>query len=76
MSCKVVWLARFANHLTRSAARRHWTEVHGTIGSKVPGMYRYQQNHTVGPMPGGAEPANGGYPVDGYSLGWWPDRAS
>jgi uncharacterized protein (TIGR02118 family) len=76
MACKVVWMARFAQELTRDAARRHWTEVHGEIGSHVPGMYRYQQNHVVGPLPGGQEPADGVFPVDGYSLGWWASRAS
>jgi uncharacterized protein (TIGR02118 family) len=76
MTCKVVWMARFAPGLTRDEARRHWTEVHGEIGSHVPGMYRYQQNHVVGPLPGAPEPADGVFPIDGYSLGWWASRAA
>jgi uncharacterized protein (TIGR02118 family) len=73
---KVVWIARFRDDLSRDEVRRHWTEVHGAIGGTVPGMWRYVQNHVVDHLPGSTPADTDRFPFDGYSCGWWPDRAS
>ena len=65
---KVVWFARFREDLERSAARRHWAEVHGPLGRKVPQMEAYVQSHVVESLGEGAV----GY--DGYSCSWFADE--
>ena len=44
---KVIWLVRFHEGMPRDEAVRHWREVHGPLGVKVPGMKRYVQNHWI-----------------------------
>jgi len=33
---------------TNEQFRRHWLEIHGPLGQKVPGVRRYVQHHIVG----------------------------
>jgi uncharacterized protein (TIGR02118 family) len=70
---KVVWIARFRDGIGKEDASRHWTETHGELGRKVPGIERYVQNHVVsalGPVAASGEQTN----FDGYSCCWYADR--
>jgi uncharacterized protein (TIGR02118 family) len=72
---KVVWVARFNPRRTWEQASAHWTDVHGPLGRKLPGMTGYVQNHVLGTIGArgfvDAEPA-----FDGYSCEWSSDRAA
>ncbi len=68
---KVVWFARFPDGLDRQTARRHWRDVHGPLGRRVPQIERYVQSHVVETI-GGAERSG----FDGYSCCWYVDEAS
>jgi uncharacterized protein (TIGR02118 family) len=72
---KVVWFARFPQGMAKEDARRYWAEHHGPMCAAT-SIERYVQNHVTGPVP-----AVSGVPeeetfFDGYSLGWWSDRAA
>ena len=70
---KVTWFARFRPDLTRQEGRRHWQEVHGPLGAKVPQIERYVQNHAgnaLSPVDVLDEPAG----FDGYSSAWYAGR--
>jgi uncharacterized protein (TIGR02118 family) len=72
---KVVWVARFKNGIAPEDARRHWREVHGPFGAKVPGVERYVQSHARSALGrvGTSEVRTG---FDGYSCCWYRDRGS
>jgi uncharacterized protein (TIGR02118 family) len=72
---KVVWFARFPQGMAKEDARRYWAEHHGPMCAST-SIERYVQNHVTGPVP-----AVSGVPeeetfFDGYSLGWWSDKAA
>jgi uncharacterized protein (TIGR02118 family) len=67
---KIAALTRFPDGMAREDARRYWTDTHGPLGRRVPGMERYVQSHVVGPLPGGERPF-----FDGYACCWFADRA-
>ncbi len=72
---KVVWFARYPQGKTREEASRYWSEHHGPLAAGT-GIELYIQNHVTGPVP-----AVSGVPeeetfFDGYSCGWWRDRAA
>ena len=72
---KVVWFARFPQGMAKADAQRYWAEHHGPLAAGS-GIELYIQNHVNGPVP-----AVSGVPeeetfFDGYSLGWWSDRAA
>ena len=67
---KVIWLVRFNDGMSRQEAVRHWREVHGPLGQKVPGMVRYVQNHWVSPV-GEYEVGPGRTAFDGHSECWF-----
>jgi uncharacterized protein (TIGR02118 family) len=72
---KVVWIAHFKEGIDPAAAHRHWIDVHGPLGAKVPGVERYVQSHVVSaltPVAVSDEPAH----FDGYSCCWYADRAA
>ncbi len=70
---KVAWAARFKDGIARADARRHWAEVHGPLGAKVPGIERYVQSHVLSSL--GAVAVNDDKPAfDGYSCCWYADR--
>ncbi len=72
---KVIWLVRFNEGMPRDEAVRHWREVHGPLGVKVPGMHRYIQNHWISPVGETAvEPGNTEF--DGHSECWFEDEAA
>lgn len=68
---KVVWFARFVDGMTRDEARRHWRDVHGPLGGKVPQVVEYVQSHAVDSLDDEAGPG-----FDGYSCCWFDDGAS
>jgi uncharacterized protein (TIGR02118 family) len=73
---KAVWFARFPKQLGNARARAHWAERHGPLAAST-GIERYVQNHVVGPVPApDAVPDVQGARFDGYSCGWWTDRAA
>jgi uncharacterized protein (TIGR02118 family) len=54
------------------AFQRHWRDVHGPLGTAVPGMRRYVQSHTRrAAYEGGREPT-----WDGVSITWFDDSAA
>ena len=72
---KCVWVARFPKGMAKEDARTYWAEHHGPMCAST-SIDRYVQNHVIGPVP-----AVSGVPeeetfFDGYSLGWWRDRAA
>lgn len=70
---KVVWFTRFREGMTREDARRHWREVHGPLGLKVPQITAYVQSHAVAALgPGGEDGRALGF--DGYSSCWFVDE--
>ena len=72
---KVVWFARFPQGMTKEDARRYWSEHHGPDCVKT-SIEGYVQNHVTGPVPAvSGVPEEETY-FDGYSSGWWTDRAA
>ncbi len=47
--------------------RQYWTEVHGPIAAKLPGLRRYHQNHVVDTTQRGITYKRGPEHVDGFS---------
>jgi len=72
---KVIWLVRFNEGMPRDEAVRHWREVHGALGAKVPGIRRYVQNHWLHPV-GEYSVEPGGTAFDGHSEVWFDDEAA
>ena len=72
---KVVWFARFPQGMTNAEARRYWAEHHGPM-CKGTSIERYVQNHVTGPVPAVSGVPEEETHFDGYSLGWWSDRAA
>lgn len=70
---KVVWIARFKSGLDRDTARRHWSEVHGALARRVPGIERYVQNHARSPLHA-VGVGEGPLGFDGYSCCWYASR--
>ena len=71
---KVVWFARFLEGMSNKDARRHWREVHGPLGLKVPQIEAYVQSHAVEAL-GPAEASDVTLGFDGYSCCWFADEA-
>jgi uncharacterized protein (TIGR02118 family) len=71
---KVVWIAHFKEEVGAEAAHRHWSEVHGPLAAKVPGIERYVQSHVISAL-GHVAPSNERTDFDGYSCCWYKDRA-
>jgi uncharacterized protein (TIGR02118 family) len=72
---KVVWIARFPQGMDKAEARRYWAEHHGPMCAATT-IERYVQNHVTGPVPTvSGVPAEETF-FDGYSCGWWSDRAA
>ena len=72
---KVIWLVRFNEGMAREDAVRHWREVHGPIGVRVPGMQRYVQNLWLRPV-GEFTEEPGPTDFDGHSECWFADEAA
>ena len=69
---KVIWAFTRKSGLTLDEFQKHWYEVHGhELGSKLPGIRRYVQNHSV-PEVYGLRPMT----HDGWSEAWWDDLQS
>ena len=72
---KVVWFARFPQDMGNAQARSYWADHHGPLAAST-GIERYVQNHVTGPVPSVTGVAEGRTFFDGYSCGWWTDRAA
>lgn len=72
---KVVWGGKFKQGLSVDEARSHWTNVHGPLGLRTPGLAGYVQNHVIGAISDG-EIADAPVFLDGYSVQWWDDEAA
>jgi uncharacterized protein (TIGR02118 family) len=72
---KVVWIASFHDKISREDASRHWTEVHGELGKKIPGVERYVQNHVISALDA-EEVSDAKTYFDGYSCCWYVDRTA
>jgi uncharacterized protein (TIGR02118 family) len=70
---KVVWLVRFNEGMAREDAIRHWREVHGEFGRRVPGIVRYTQNVWLAPV-GEYEVGQAATAFDGHSEVWFADE--
>jgi hypothetical protein len=73
---KVAWIARFHPDLTKEEGHRRWADVHGPLAAAIPGLERYVQSHVVGGLPRVSGVAQEEPQFDGYSCGWWADRAA
>jgi len=72
---KVVWFARFPQGMEKAEARRYWAEHHGPMCAKT-AIEGYAQNHVTGPVPAVSGVPEEETHFDGYSCGWWRDRAA
>ena len=63
---KLIVLLTKRGDLSREEFRRYWREVHGPLGSKMPGVRKYIQNHATAD----------GAPFDGVAEMWFDDAAS
>ena len=72
---KVVWFARFLAGMDKHEARRHWREVHGPLGAKVPQIEAYAQSHALEAL-GPAEASDVTLGFDGYSCCWFANEES
>ena len=72
---KVVWVARFKEGTDSDVARRHWSETHGPLGRKVPGIERYVQNHVTSAL-GFVGLSDERASFDGYSTCWYAHRSA
>ncbi len=71
-AAKGVGFARRKPGMTVEAFQRHWREVHGSLGARVPGLRRYVQSHTrLSGYGRGYDPA-----WDGVALIWFDDSAA
>jgi uncharacterized protein (TIGR02118 family) len=69
---KVIWAFSRKPGLSLEEFQEHWFEVHGhTLGSKLPGIRRYVQNHSL-PEAYALRPMT----HDGFSEAWWDDLES
>lgn len=64
---KMVYLIRRRPELGVDEFRRYWTENHGPIAARLPGLRKYVQHHVV-PNPDGSDPE-----FDGFAEMWWDD---
>lgn len=54
------------------AFRQYWRDIHGPIGSRIPSILRYEQNHLALPeYKGGQEPR-----YDGLAITWFESTAA
>jgi uncharacterized protein (TIGR02118 family) len=72
---KVIWLVKFNEGMSREDAIRHWREVHGELGRRVPGIDRYVQNAWVAPV-GEYDVEDAPNAFDGHSEVWFADQAT
>jgi hypothetical protein len=72
---KVACFGRFSRSLEAATAERHWADVHGPLAAATE-VVRYAQNRVLGTLPDVRGITAGRVYFDGYSLGWWPDRAA
>ena len=67
---KVVWFARFLEGMDKDEGRRHWREIHGSLGAAVPHIERYVQSHALQSL-GPVEESDQPLAFDGYSCCWF-----
>jgi uncharacterized protein (TIGR02118 family) len=68
---KVIYIASRKPGLSLDEFQQHWFAVHGELGSRVPGLRRYVQNHGL-PEAYSLRPMT----HDGFSELWFDDLAS
>ena len=72
---KVVWVARYANGMSKQEASDYWAGHHGPLMKAVSPVAGYVQSHAQGPLPAVSGVAEEKTLFDGYSSAWWKDRA-
>lgn len=72
---KVIWLVKFNEGMSREDAIKHWREVHGELGRRVPGIDHYVQNAWVAPV-GEYDVEDEPPAFDGHSEVWFADEAA
>jgi len=65
---KVVFLVHKRPDLDMAEFRRHWREIQGSLGARIPGTRKYVQNHTVGSVGGGLAA------YDGFAEMWFDSQ--
>lgn len=68
---KGIWRFRRKPAMPLADFRRYWLEIHGSLGSKIPGLRRYVQSHTVDAAYQYAQPR-----WDGVAQLWFDDAAA
>ena len=71
---KVVWVARYAEGLTKQEASDYWARRHGPKMLEVSPVAGYVQSHVQGPLPAVSGVAEEETLFDGYSSAWWNSR--
>jgi uncharacterized protein (TIGR02118 family) len=64
---KMIFLVNRRPGMDADEFRRYWTERHGPIAARMPGVRKYVQHHAV-TGPDGAAPE-----FDGFAEIWWDD---
>ena len=59
--------------LTMEQFDKHWFEVHGPMARRIPGMYRYDQNHIVDKQQLGIRYTRSSFDFDGFSQLYFDD---
>lgn len=65
---KVVFLVRKKNDVAPEEFRQHWRETQGGLGTKIPGVRKYVQNHTI------AESNADAPAYDGFAEMWFDSK--
>ena len=73
---KVVWFARFPPHMSNAEARRYWSEHHGPSCAATTDRAATCRTTSRGPVPAVSGVPEEKTHFDGYSCGWWSDRAA
>ena len=65
---KAVFLVHRHPDLSKEEFSRYWREQHAPVGSTLPGLRKYVQNHST------TAPDGSGAPYDGFVEVWFDDR--
>lgn len=73
---KVVWFARFLQHLDPEQASEHWLKIHGPIAAESDDVARYVQNLVSGGIGADGSITEDKVAYDGFSECWFADKSA
>src|ERR1700730_11292037 len=62
--------------MSPAAFGKHWRDVHGPSGARLPGLRRYHQNHIIDTEQRGIDYPRGPLTIEGISELWFDDEPS